>query len=132
MKEAAEAVDLDYLSTEIPRAIEQSLEGVQQVAKIVLAMKEFSHSGHEEKTPTDINRALENTVTVAQNEWKYVADLVTDLDPNLPLVPCIPGEMNQVFLNILVNAAHRQRRRAASTRHQGHHHGGHAAGGRLV
>ncbi len=101
-----EAVDLDYLKEEIPRALEQTLEGVQRVAKIVLAMKEFSHPGQEEKTLTDINKALENTVTVARNEWKYVADVITDLDPNLPLVPCIPGEMNQVFLNILVNAAH--------------------------
>ncbi|ROR03269.1 hybrid sensor histidine kinase/response regulator [Desulfosoma caldarium] len=106
VEEAAETIDLDYLLTEIPRAIEQTLEGVQRVAKIVLAMKEFSHPDREEKVPTDINRALENTLTVARNEWKYVADLVAELDPNLPLVPCIPGEMNQVFLNIVVNAAH--------------------------
>lgn len=106
VEETAEAVDLEYLTEEIPRAIHQTLEGVQRVAKIVLAMKEFSHPGQEEKVPTDINKALENTLTVARNEWKYVADVVTDLDPHMPPVPCIPGEVNQVFLNIIVNAAH--------------------------
>ncbi|MEJ5349665.1 MAG: PAS domain S-box protein [Desulfosoma sp.] len=106
VEEMTEAIDLDYLKEEIPRALEQTLEGIQRVAKIVLAMKEFSHPGQGRKTPTDINKALENTMTVTRNEWKYVADVITDLDPNLPLVPCIPEEMNQVFLNILVNAAH--------------------------
>ncbi|MBW2096201.1 MAG: PAS domain S-box protein, partial [Deltaproteobacteria bacterium] len=90
----------------IPAAIEQSLEGVDRVTKIVRAMKEFSHPGGEEKTPTDINKAIENTVTVARNEWKYVADLKTDFDENLPPVPCLPGELNQVILNMIVNAAH--------------------------
>ncbi|SHG18254.1 PAS domain S-box-containing protein [Desulfacinum infernum DSM 9756] len=113
LREAAEAVtqteeslDVDYLLEEIPQAISQSLEGVQRVARIVLAMKEFSHPGQEEKVPLDINHALENTLTVARNEWKYVADVVTDFDPTLPPVPCIPAELNQVFLNIIVNAAH--------------------------
>jgi two-component system, NtrC family, sensor kinase len=98
-------VDLNYLEEEIPQAIEQTLEGVERVSRIVLSMKEFSHPGTNKKTAVNINRALENTITVARNEWKYVAELETDLDPNLPPVPCIPGEINQVFLNILVNAA---------------------------
>ncbi|MBN2021692.1 MAG: PAS domain S-box protein [Pirellulales bacterium] len=98
--------DLDYLAGEIPHAIEQSLEGVERVAKIVHSMKEFSHPGVEEKQPFDINRAIESTTTVSRNEWKYVADLVTDLDPDLPLVQCLPGDLNQVILNLIVNAAH--------------------------
>jgi two-component system NtrC family sensor kinase len=97
--------DLEYLSREIPQAIGQTLEGVERVSRIVLSMKEFSHPGSNQKSAIDINRALENTITVARNEWKYVAELETDLDPNLPPVPGIPGEINQVFLNILVNAA---------------------------
>lgn len=104
--ETADEIDLDYLREEIPAAIEQSLEGVDRVAKIVRAMKEFSHPGNEEKTLTDINRAIENTVTVARNEWKYVADLDTKFDEVLPPVPCLPGELNQVILNMVVNAAH--------------------------
>lgn len=106
IEEAIENTDLGYLQEEIPKAIAQSLEGLERVAKIVRAMKEFSHPGVAEMTNVDLNHALESTITVARNEWKYVADIVTDFDPNLPLVPCLPGDMNQVFLNIIVNAAH--------------------------
>jgi len=102
----AQDVDIDYLRKEIPRAIEQSIEGTDRVAKIVRAMKEFSHPGEHEKMPTDLNKAIESTVTVSRNEWKYVADLVTDLDPALPEVPCLPGDVNQVILNLIINAAH--------------------------
>ena len=69
-------------------------------------MKEFSHPGAKEKTAVDINRAIENTVTVSRNEWKYVARLETDLDPLLPPVWCLPAELNQVILNMITNAAH--------------------------
>ena len=98
--------DIDYLQTEIPKALEQALDGVHRVNKIVRAMKEFSHPGAEEKQAIDINQAVQTTVTVARNEWKYVADLEMLLDPALPPVPCHSGEFNQVILNLLVNAAH--------------------------
>ncbi len=98
--------DLDYLAAEVPKAIEQTLEGVQRISAIVRSMKEFSHPGSDEMTPIDINKALTSTYTVARNEWKYVAELQTDFDPDLPLVNCFPGELNQVFLNIIINAAH--------------------------
>ena len=98
--------DLDYLGTEIPKAIQQSLEGVSRISKIVSAMKDFSHPGSESKVHTDLHRSIESTITVSRNEWKYVASLETDFDPALPLVPCFPGEFNQVILNLLVNAAH--------------------------
>jgi len=97
--------DFDYLKEEIPRALNQSLEGVDRVAKIVRAMKEFSHPARE-KTATDLNRAIQSTITVASNEWKYVAEIETDLDANLPAVHCSPAEFNQVVLNMIVNAAH--------------------------
>ena len=82
------------------------MEGIDRVAKIVRAMKEFSHPGNEGKVASDVNKLIENTITVAHNEWKYVADLVTDFDASLPFVPCITGEFNQVILNLIVNAAH--------------------------
>jgi signal transduction histidine kinase len=69
-------------------------------------MKEFSHPGGQEKAPADLNKAIESTVTVARNEWKYVAELELILAPDLPLVPCFLGEFNQVMLNLIVNAAH--------------------------
>jgi signal transduction histidine kinase len=82
------------------------LEGVDHVARIVRAMKEFSHPGPGEKAPLDINRAIASAVLVSKSEWKYVAEVTTDFDPALPLVPCLAGEFNQVILNLIVNAAH--------------------------
>ena len=98
-------IDLPYLVGEIPKAIQQSLEGINRVTEIVHALKGFSHPGVKTKTFLNLNTALGNTITVARNEWKYVADVVTDFAPDLPDVICLPGEINQVFLNILVNAA---------------------------
>lgn len=103
--ELSEEIDIDYLREEIPKAINQSLEGIERVGEIVRAMKEFSHPGVEEKVLININSAIESTVTVSRNEWKYYADMRLDLDPSLPMVPCLPGELNQAILNIVVNAA---------------------------
>ena len=102
----ATEIDLEYLADEIPVAIEQSLEGNTRIAEIVRAMKEFAHPGLEEKTAVDINHAIENTIAVARNEWKYVAEIVMEFDPELPEIPCLPGAFNQVILNIIVNGAH--------------------------
>ncbi|MCL4791974.1 MAG: PAS domain S-box protein [Gammaproteobacteria bacterium] len=102
---ALEDADADYLLAEIPTAINQSLDGVSRVAGIVRAMKDFSHPATE-RTPLDINRAMASTATVASNEWKYVAELRTDFDTELPQVPVMPGDFNQVILNMIVNAAH--------------------------
>ena len=102
----ARRVDLDYLTEEVPKAIAQTSEGVTRIATIVRAMKEFAHPGSDEKACVDLNKAIESTVTVARNEWKYIADLTTDLAPDLPLVPCLLGQFNQVILNMIVNATH--------------------------
>jgi signal transduction histidine kinase len=97
---------LDFLKDQVPEALDHTLQGVKHVAGIVRAMKEFSHPGADEKSPFDLNRAVETTVTVARNEWKYVADLTTDLDPDLPQVFGYPGDINQALLNLIVNASH--------------------------
>lgn len=97
--------DVDYLVAEIPKAIEQTLEGVTRVAGLVGAMKDFSHPGTKEKIQLDLNHSIQSTITVARNEWKYVADMETDFDASLPHVLCQPGEFNQVILNLIVNAA---------------------------
>ena len=103
---AREQADADYLLENIPEATRQSLEGADQVARIVLAMKEFSHPGERAKAEVDINRSVENTVAVSRNEWKQWAQLETDLEETLPRVNCMAGEINQVLLNLVVNAAH--------------------------
>ncbi|WP_005032606.1 PAS domain S-box protein [Holophaga foetida] len=99
-------LDLDYLRDEVPKAIQQTLDGVGRVSRIVSAMKDFSHPGGTAIETIDLNRAIESTVTVSRNEWKYVAEMELELDPTLPPLPCFPGELNQVLLNVIVNSAH--------------------------
>lgn len=102
----SKGVDIEYSLEEIPKAIEQAIEGSERVAEIVRSLKEFSHPLSKEKARADINRAIESTVSVSRNEWKYVADLELKLERDLPLVPCYLGELNQVILNLVINAAH--------------------------
>jgi len=106
VRDELDEVDWEYLAEEIPAAIHQSKDGVYRVSSIVQAMKEFSHPGSREKSAVDLNRLIETTMTVARNEWKYVAEIKTDFTADLPGVPCFADEMGQVILNLLVNAAH--------------------------
>jgi PAS domain S-box-containing protein len=106
VEETAREINLAYLTEEVPKGIQRTLEGIERVTKILRAMKEFSHPRSLEKTSININKAIETTITVARNEWQYVAEMITDLDPNLPMVPCLPGEFNQVILNVIINAVH--------------------------
>jgi len=99
------ASDLEYLRAQIPAAIQETLEGVNRITKIVRAMKEFSHPGAKERAAADLNKAIESTVTVARNEWKYVAEMKLELDTTLPPVPCFIDEVNQCILNLITNAA---------------------------
>ncbi len=97
--------DCSYLLQEIPAALAQTLDGVERVATIVRAMKEFAHPEGKEMAAADLNRALQSTMTVARNELKYVAEIESEFG-ELPLVVCNISDLNQVFLNLLVNAAH--------------------------
>jgi len=101
-----EAEELHYLLEEGPKALLQSLDGVERVSTIVKAMKVFSHPGTAGRVLVNLNQAISSTLTVSRNEWKYVADVETHFDEDLPQVPCFPGEFNQVILNIIINAAH--------------------------
>jgi len=118
-KQLREECDIPYLVKEFPQAIDQSLEGLQRVAKIVRGIKEFSHPGSKEKRAVNLNRAIETTITVSRNEWKYCADLVTAFDETLPPVPCLVGEFNQVILNLIVNASHAIASKAGNDGHKG-------------
>ena len=106
IEQSMQEADLEYLREEIPKAIQQSLEGIGRVATIVRAMKDFSHPGSKEMEATDLNKAIASTLTVARNEWKYVAETVTNFDEQLPIVACFAGDFNQAILNIIINAAH--------------------------
>jgi signal transduction histidine kinase len=98
--------DIDYLTNEIPRAIDETFEGAKQVARIVRAMNEFAHTPSVNKRAVDLNHAIQSTITVARNEWKYVARMETSFDPAMPPVFCLLDEVNQMMLNLIVNAAH--------------------------
>ena len=102
----AETADLNFLLEEIPKALDEALEGNRRVAEIVRAMKAFAHPDDEDFHEENLNDALQAAGAVARNEWKYVAELEFDLQPGLPHVPCQLGALNQVFLNLIVNAAH--------------------------
>ncbi|HEX2806070.1 MAG TPA: ATP-binding protein [Kineosporiaceae bacterium] len=97
-------VELDFLSTEAPGALAESQEGLARVTEIVRAMKDYAHPGHG-RAEIDVNRAIESTVQVCRNEWKYVAQVRLELDPDAGLAPCFEGELKQVALNMIVNAA---------------------------
>jgi PAS domain S-box-containing protein len=97
--------DLEYLRAEVPKAFTRTFDGVERVTNIVKAMKEFAHPDANEHSPVDLPHALETTLLVASNEYKYVAKVRTEFG-ELPQVVCNVGELNQVFLNLIVNAAH--------------------------
>jgi len=105
IREAEVIADIEYLEEHVPAAFERSIDGLNRISTIVSAMKEFAHPDQREKSPADLNQALRATLTIAKNEYKYVADVETHLG-ELPPVHCYLGNLNQVFLNLLVNASH--------------------------
>jgi two-component system NtrC family sensor kinase len=102
---AENAADLQFLRAEVPRAFERMRDGIGRVAEIVRALREFAHPDSDEQSAADINHALETTLTVTRNEYKFVANVKTHF-AELPPVVCGIGQLNQVFLNLIVNAAH--------------------------
>lgn len=99
--------EIQFLRENAPGSVDQALQGMERITTIVKSMKNFAYrDAASEKRPQNLNQAIEATAVVATNEWKYHAELKTDLDPNLPFVPCNIGEINQVILNLIVNAAH--------------------------
>ncbi len=102
---ADEEVDLEYVIEHMPGALTRSLDGIDRIATIVGSMKDFAHPDQKEKTEVDINHAIQTTLTIARGEYKHVAEVETSLEP-VPPVPCHAGEINQVLLNLIVNAAH--------------------------
>ncbi len=104
-EELAARVDLDYLRNEVPRSCESAQHGTLRIARIVGALKELSHPGGKDPQPTDLNRTLEKALEVSASSYRYIADVMLELGP-LPPVTCHAHELGQVFLNLIVNAAH--------------------------
>lgn len=106
IKDIEEEIDVEFLDEEVPLAMKNSLDGVKRISKIVKSMKEFSHPGSQGRQEVNINEALETTLNVANNEWKYVSKVEKEFEENLPAAPAYAAELNQVLLNIIVNSAH--------------------------
>ena len=105
IREIEQDIDLTYLEANVPGSFESCQDGISRISTIVRAMKDFAHPDQREKAAADLNQALLTTLAVAKNEYKYVADVTTELG-DLPPVLCHVGDLNQVFLNLIVNAAH--------------------------
>jgi PAS domain S-box-containing protein len=104
-KQREEEADLDYIRGAVPTSVVSTIDGIGRVARIVQSMKAFAHPDRGERSNADLNMALRNTLTVATNELKYVAKVETEFG-DIPATPCYLSDLNQVFLNLLVNAAH--------------------------
>lgn len=97
---------LDFLMQEMPVSIDETLEGLTRVSQIIRSLKEFSHPNKATKRKVDLNRCVQTTTVISRHEWKYVAELELDLDPQLPSITGIFDELNQVILNMIVNSSH--------------------------
>ena len=99
-----EEKEIDYIREDIRELIKDCREGTERIKKIVMDLKDFAHPGEGVLQATDINKGLESTLNVVYNELKYKANIVKKYE-NLPLIQAYPQQLNQVFMNILVNAA---------------------------
>lgn len=124
--EQTQAVDqdlqLDFYLGELPAAIAETLQGLDRITAIVRSVKHFAHPGHDHVQTANLNELVQDTVNVSRNEWKYVADLSTDLDSSLPEIPCLIHEIGQVLLNLIINAAHAVAEKYAQTTNRGRIH----------
>lgn len=106
LHKSAEAVHIDFFRKEAPKAIADSLEGIERISHIVSAMRYYSHPGRETKELGNLNQIIQNALTLSRNEWKNVAEIKTDLATDLPSILCLPSELSQVILNLIINAVH--------------------------
>jgi len=105
--EQAQVALSEFVRENLPMAIENSIEGVKRIGEIVASMRRFSHREHDnEKHPADINQAVLDSLAVSRNQWKNHAQVTTELKSDLPVVSCLLGEVNQVILNLIINATH--------------------------
>ena len=112
--------ELRFVLEETPAAIRESKEGLDRVAAIVLSMKRFAHPGNELPLPVDVAGAVADTLAVSRSAWKFAADVSVEIDADVPPVLFVPGDFNQILLNIVVNAAQAIEEKFAPTGRKGH------------
>lgn len=106
LEKAASEAHLEYFRQEAPKAIADSLEGIDRITHIVSAMRYFSHPGTDEKELANLNQIIQNALSLSRNEWKNVAEIKTNLQTDLPLIECLPSDLSQVILNLIINAVY--------------------------
>ncbi len=106
LQQSANEAHLDFFRQEAPKAIADSLEGIDRITNIVSAMRYYSHPGSENKEMGNINQIVQNALSLSRNEWKNVAEIQKDFQEDLSSIPCLPGELGQVMLNLIINAVH--------------------------
>jgi signal transduction histidine kinase len=106
IQEFSDLNDIDFLAEEVPAAISQSMMGVDTISAIVRSMRSLVHSGTRTRVCTDVNDAIQNAALMTRGTWKNCLELHTQLDENLPQIMCYEGELNQVLINLIVNATH--------------------------
>lgn len=114
-----EQLEFPFIEQEVPLALNQCSEGLTHISRIVQAMKNFSHPGESDKAPSNINQLIDNVIVISTSEWKYVAEIQRDYEPELEIISCESSSSNQVFLNLIVNAAHAIDEKFGETQVQG-------------
>ncbi|MDY0131761.1 MAG: HDOD domain-containing protein [Desulforegulaceae bacterium] len=105
-EKSAKKQDLDYLKDEVPQALKQSIDGIEKITAILLSIRNISRQVVHQAVSSDINKIIENAVTITKSKWKNSAELETSFKNNLPLIKCQPGEISQVIINLIINAVH--------------------------
>ncbi len=106
LQQAKRDIDIDFVLDDIPKLLAESQEGTKRVRKIVQDLKDFAHAGSSEDWEwVDLRHSLARTLNIVHNELKYKAEVVQAYE-DIPEIRCLPGQLNQVFMNLLVNAAH--------------------------
>ncbi len=105
IRESCERYDLEFLREDVPKLLSESRDGVSRVRKIVQDLRDFSHPDEGKFAWIDLNPGIVSTLNIVNNELKYKAEVITELG-ELPMIEANQNQLNQVFLNLLVNAAH--------------------------
>ncbi|MEO0398946.1 MAG: ATP-binding protein [Pseudomonadota bacterium] len=105
MREKLDDLDWEFVKDEIPSAFGEARTGIGTVGEIVKSIKEFAHPDSDAKIAQDLEKIIQNTLTVSRNQWRHHAEIECAIDPGLDAVPCFAGKLSQVLISLIVNAA---------------------------
>ena len=106
LKEKLANIDIEFLSKELTKAVNENKKGLSEVSEMISAMKIYAHADNAHKLPIDINKTVNSIITVCKSEWKYITDIKTTFDPSMPIISCFVNDLQQAIMNIIINAVH--------------------------